>query len=75
MVFNFAGSLQVEDGEAEEEPEIADDQGEEGDADASDAKRKSKQEEEVGRELISFYRRRHLRSFDFRTASLTVRLF
>ncbi|XP_038157379.1 DNA-directed RNA polymerase I subunit RPA1 [Cyprinodon tularosa] len=41
------GTAGVEDGEAEEEPEIADDQGEEGDADASDAKRKSKQEEEV----------------------------
>lgn len=39
---------QLEDGDAEGEPEIVDDQGDEGDADASDAKRKSKQEEEVG---------------------------
>lgn len=38
---------QLDDGEGEEEREIVDDQGNEGDADASDAKRKGKQEEEV----------------------------
>lgn len=37
----------LEDRDAEGEPEIVDDEGDEGDADASDAKRKSKQEEEV----------------------------
>ncbi|XP_071313140.1 DNA-directed RNA polymerase I subunit RPA1 [Trachinotus anak] len=37
----------LEDGEGEEEGEIVDDQGNEGDADASDTKRKGKQEEEV----------------------------
>ncbi|XP_071384604.1 DNA-directed RNA polymerase I subunit RPA1 [Centroberyx affinis] len=40
-----AGAL--DDGEAEEERDIVDDQGNEGDADASDTKRKEKQEEEV----------------------------
>uniref|UniRef100_A0A8C9ZCF4 DNA-directed RNA polymerase subunit n=1 Tax=Sander lucioperca TaxID=283035 RepID=A0A8C9ZCF4_SANLU len=38
---------QLDDVEGEEEREIVDDQGNEGDADASDAKRKDKQEEEV----------------------------
>lgn len=38
---------QLDDGEGEEERAIVDDQGNEGDADASDAKRKDKQEEEV----------------------------
>lgn len=38
---------QLDDGDGEEEREIVDDQGNEGDADASDAKRKEKQEEEV----------------------------
>ncbi|XP_017278620.1 DNA-directed RNA polymerase I subunit RPA1 [Kryptolebias marmoratus] len=42
-----AGTAGLDDGEGEEEGEIVDDQGDEGDADASDAKRKSKQEEEV----------------------------
>ncbi|XP_039975895.1 DNA-directed RNA polymerase I subunit RPA1 [Xiphias gladius] len=37
----------LDDGEGEEGREIVDDQGNEGDADASDAKRKGKQEEEV----------------------------
>uniref|UniRef100_A0A1A8QLE9 DNA-directed RNA polymerase subunit n=2 Tax=Nothobranchius rachovii TaxID=451742 RepID=A0A1A8QLE9_9TELE len=37
----------VDDEREEEETEIVDDQGDEGDADASDAKRKSRQEEEV----------------------------
>ncbi|MED6291688.1 hypothetical protein CHARACLAT_026149 [Characodon lateralis] len=41
------GTAGLDDGEAEGEQETVDDQGEEGDADASDAKRKSKQEEEV----------------------------
>lgn len=38
---------QLDDGEGEEDREIVDDQANEGDADASDAKRKNKQEEEV----------------------------
>lgn len=38
----------MDDGEAEEDEKIVDDQENEGDADASDAKRKGKQEEEVG---------------------------
>lgn len=38
---------QLDDGEGEEDREIVDDQANEGDADASDAKRKDKQEEEV----------------------------
>lgn len=38
---------QLEDGDGEDNQEIVDDQGNEGDADASDAKRKEKQEEEV----------------------------
>uniref|UniRef100_UPI0037E9A883 DNA-directed RNA polymerase I subunit RPA1 n=1 Tax=Semicossyphus pulcher TaxID=241346 RepID=UPI0037E9A883 len=42
-----AGTAGLDDGEGEEEREIVDDQGNEGDADASDAKRKDKQEEEV----------------------------
>uniref|UniRef100_A0A1A7WFT6 DNA-directed RNA polymerase subunit n=1 Tax=Iconisemion striatum TaxID=60296 RepID=A0A1A7WFT6_9TELE len=41
------GTAGVDDGEEEEEREIVDDQGDEGDADASDAKRRCKQEEEV----------------------------
>uniref|UniRef100_A0A3Q1IV52 DNA-directed RNA polymerase subunit n=1 Tax=Anabas testudineus TaxID=64144 RepID=A0A3Q1IV52_ANATE len=40
-------SPQLDDAEGEEEREIVDDQGNEGDADASDTKRKGKQEEEV----------------------------
>lgn len=39
--------LQADDGEAEDERPIVDDQGNEGDADATDAKRQEKQEEEV----------------------------
>ncbi|XP_076595923.1 DNA-directed RNA polymerase I subunit RPA1 [Chaetodon auriga] len=42
-----ADTAGLDDGEGEEEREIVDDQGNEGDADASDAKRKDKQEEEV----------------------------
>ncbi|XP_022607475.1 DNA-directed RNA polymerase I subunit RPA1 isoform X1 [Seriola dumerili] len=42
-----ADTAGLDDGEGEEEREIVDDQGNEGDADASDAKRKGKQEEEV----------------------------
>lgn len=38
---------QMDNGDGEEEREIVDDQGNEGDADASDAKRRGKQEEEV----------------------------
>lgn len=38
---------QLDDGEEEQEREIVDDQENEGDTDASDAKRKGKQEEEV----------------------------
>lgn len=38
---------QADDGDGEEEQVIIDDQGNEGDADASDAKRNEKQEEEV----------------------------
>uniref|UniRef100_A0A8D0D500 DNA-directed RNA polymerase subunit n=1 Tax=Sander lucioperca TaxID=283035 RepID=A0A8D0D500_SANLU len=41
------GEGTLDDVEGEEEREIVDDQGNEGDADASDAKRKDKQEEEV----------------------------
>lgn len=40
-------SHQVDDEEGEQEREIVDDQENEGDADASDAKRKGRQEEEV----------------------------
>lgn len=40
--------MQLDDGEGEEEQQIVDDQGNEGDADATDAKRQKKQEEEVG---------------------------
>uniref|UniRef100_A0A8C5GM60 DNA-directed RNA polymerase subunit n=1 Tax=Gouania willdenowi TaxID=441366 RepID=A0A8C5GM60_GOUWI len=42
-----AGSAEVEEKEAEEDREIVDDQANEGDADATDSKRKDKQEEEV----------------------------
>ncbi|TDH07905.1 hypothetical protein EPR50_G00111300 [Perca flavescens] len=42
-----ADTAGLDDVEGEEEREIVDDQGNEGDADASDAKRKDKQEEEV----------------------------
>lgn len=38
---------QIDDGDGVEERDIVDDEGNEGDADASDAKRKDKQEEEV----------------------------
>uniref|UniRef100_A0A4W6FWZ2 DNA-directed RNA polymerase subunit n=1 Tax=Lates calcarifer TaxID=8187 RepID=A0A4W6FWZ2_LATCA len=44
------GDATLDDGEGEEEREIVDDQGNEGDADASDAKRKGKQEEESSQE-------------------------
>lgn len=39
--------VQADDGEGEDEQPIVDDQGNEGDADATDAKRQEKQEEEV----------------------------
>ncbi|GLD62726.1 DNA-directed RNA polymerase I subunit RPA1, partial [Lates japonicus] len=42
----MADTAGLDDGEGEEEREIVNDQGNEGDADASDAKRKGKQEEE-----------------------------
>lgn len=42
-----AAMVQADDGEAEEERPIVDDQGNEGDADATDTKRQEKQEEEV----------------------------
>lgn len=42
-----ADTAGLDDGEGEEDREIVDDQANEGDADASDAKRKDKQEEEV----------------------------
>ena len=42
---------QLDDVEVEEEREIVDDQANEGDADASDAKRKDKQQEEVWRQI------------------------
>ncbi|KAM3613299.1 uncharacterized protein V6R79_023616 [Siganus canaliculatus] len=42
-----AGAAEADDGDGAEEQEIVDDEGNEGDADASDAKRRDKQEEEV----------------------------
>lgn len=42
-----ADSMALDDGDMEEEREIVDDQGNEGDTDATEAKRKGKQEEEV----------------------------
>lgn len=39
--------VQADDGEADDELPIVDDQGNEGDADATDAKRQKKREEEV----------------------------
>lgn len=41
------GIVQADDGAAEDDQPIVDDQGNEGDADATDAKRQEKQEEEV----------------------------
>lgn len=56
----FSGSLspvlQADDGEAEDERLIVDDQGNEGDADATDAKRQEKQEEEVAASVVSVLR-------------------